>query len=528
MKKKLYLLIGAVAMCFASCSNFLEEYSQDTAYVRGYEDLDELLLGACYMPVVSPSHFGIALGDLGLTTDADDDYYYPYIHLLADEVGENITDGGDVSIRNGDARDRFFGYYTWQQRVGIDPLGTSFRDESFDWRRIYKHINVANMIIAEVDKQTAETEEDQLEVARIKGEAYFLRAAYYFTLVNLYGKPYTEASAATDLGVPVKTSEFVEDMAYSRNTVEEVYEQVLADLTEAERLLSQTTRKSIYRADITATYLLQSRVYLYMQNWEQAAAYAQKAIEKQPALQDLNQMGEFTYFLDPEMPEVIFTMGTGGLRESITGAIMDFGITEELYNAYKPNDLRREYFIKDNGNFYEYVKGGARADLSRSSLSSNFCFRTAEAYLNLAEASAYMGEESDARDALNHLRGYRLDASQYEDVTATGADLITEIREERQRELCLEGHRWFDLRRYMVCEVQPYAKPIRHSYSTFEEIYNPGSWSYEWVAVQTNVYELEPNDDAYTLPIPREVLDYNIGMQNNERGARPIVETINY
>ena len=108
MKKKLYLLIGAVAMCFASCSNFLEEYSQDTAYVRGYEDLDELLLGACYMPVVSPSHFGIALGDLGLTTDADDDYYYPYIHLLADEVGENITDGGDVSIRNGDARDRFF------------------------------------------------------------------------------------------------------------------------------------------------------------------------------------------------------------------------------------------------------------------------------------------------------------------------------------------------------------------------------------------------------------------------------------
>lgn len=528
MKKKIYLLIGAVAICFASCSNFLEEYSQDTAYVRGYEDLDELLLGACYMPVVNPSHFGMAVGDLGLTTDADDDYYYPYIHLLADEVNENITDADDISIRNGDARDRFFGYYTWQQRVGIDPLGTSFRDESFDWRRIYKHINVANMILAEIDKQAAETAEERLEVIRIKGEAYFLRAAYYFTLVNLYGKPYTEASATTDLGVPVKTSEFVEDQMYERNTVAEVYQQVLEDLTETERLLSQTTRKSIYRADIIATYLLQSRVYLYMQNWEQAAAYAQKVIEKQPALQDLNSMGDLAYFMSPELPEVIFTMGTGGIRQTITGAIMDFGISEELYDAYQETDLRREYFIRDNGSYYEYVKEGTRADLTRNSLSSNFCLRTAEAYLNLAEASAYMGEETDAREALNHLRTYRLDASQYDDVTAAGEDLITEIREERQRELCLEGHRWFDLRRYMVCEVQPYTKTIRHSYSTFEEIYNPGSWSYEWVAVQTNVYELEPNDAAYTLPIPREVLDYNTGMQNNERGPRPIVETINY
>ena len=91
---------------------------------------------------------------------------------------------------------------------------------------------------------------------------------------------------------------------YERNTVAEVYQQVLEDLTEAERLLSQTTRKSIYRADITATYLLQSRVYLYMQNWEQAAAYAQKVIEKQPALQDLNSMGDLAYFMSPELPEV--------------------------------------------------------------------------------------------------------------------------------------------------------------------------------------------------------------------------------
>lgn len=520
--------MGVVALLFASCSNFLEEYSQDTSYVRGYEDLDELLLGSVYMPVITPIHFAYYSESSGLAMDEDEDWYYPYIHLMADEVQENIT-SGENRVASWDARERFFGYYTWQQRVGVDPLGTSFRDESLDWRRIYKHINVANMIIAEIDKQETDTEEERLEVIRIKGEAYFLRAAYYFTLVNLYGKPYTPASASTDLGVPIKTSEYVEDVIYDRNTVAEVYTQVLEDLAEAETCLSQTTRKSIYRADITATYLLMSRVYLYMQDWEQAAAYARKVIEKQPDLQDLNSMGDLAYFMSPELPEVIFTMGTGGVRLSVSDWVMDFGVTQELYNLYGANDLRRTYFVKydETYDYYEYVKEGTKDDIDRTTLSANFCFRTAEAYLNLAEASAYLGEEGEARNALNDLRQNRLDADQYADVEVGGTDLIVEIRKERWRELCLEGHRWFDLRRYMVCEKEPYSKTIRHSYTTFEEGFDE-YWNYTMLPVQTNYYELEPNDAAYTLPIPREVLDYNTGMQNNERSARPIVETVNH
>ena len=44
----------------------------------------------------------------------------------------------------------------------------------------------------------------------------------------------------------------------------------------------------------------------------------------------------------------------------------------------------------------------------------------------------------------------------------------------------------------------------------------------EWLS------QLEENAAAYTLPIPKEVLEYNTGMKNNERGVRPVVETINY
>ena len=150
-------------------------------------------------------------------TYGTDGWYYPYIHLMTDEVQENIRSGSGASW---DARERYFGYYTWQQQVGIDALGTSIRKESSDWNRIYKHINIANMILASIDEQSASKEQDKLEVMRIKGEAYFLRGAYYFTLVNLYGKPYTKAGAKNDLGVPIKNTEYIEDKdVYKRQGV---------------------------------------------------------------------------------------------------------------------------------------------------------------------------------------------------------------------------------------------------------------------------------------------------------------------
>lgn len=52
--------------------------------------------------------------------------------------------------------------------------------------------------------------------------------------------------------------------------------------------------------------------------------------------------------------------------------------------------------------------------------------------------------------------------------TESGESLVTLIREERQCELCLEGHRWYDLRRYLVCEKYPYSKTITHYYTSFD------------------------------------------------------------
>lgn len=64
-------------------------------------------------------------------------------------------------------------------------------------------------------------------------------------------KPIHLAIASTDLGVPIKTSETVEDKIFDRNTVQECYDLILSDLQIAEKELSEYgNQKTIYRADL--------------------------------------------------------------------------------------------------------------------------------------------------------------------------------------------------------------------------------------------------------------------------------------
>ena len=73
---KYIYLTGLLWLLFTSCSDFLKEYSLDQAYVRGYSDLDELLIGETYM---ATEYYDMNL----------DKVYYPYIHMMADETQEN-------------------------------------------------------------------------------------------------------------------------------------------------------------------------------------------------------------------------------------------------------------------------------------------------------------------------------------------------------------------------------------------------------------------------------------------------------
>ncbi len=516
MKFLNYIYIIACLLIGFACSDFLEEYSQDTYYVSSYRDLDELLIGDCYCPVQSTSPISGA-SNLGA-----------FIHFLGDEMEEQ---NGYFST-DFDNKEKIFGYYTWQQRVGTKDSYTGFFSENVTWTESYRLINVANNIISSVKKVPQNSLDEKTGAIRVNGEAHFLRGAYYFWLVNLYGKPYNPQTSSSDLGVPIKIENKVNDKVYQRNTVQEVYAQVLSDLQQAERNLSQTGKaKSIYRADSTAVHLLMSRVYLYMQNWKMAIRYADKVLKVRPDLIDLNHLTGAP--LTKNSVENIFSMGGNDIPCFLCNNFQSFRVSKELYGTYDADDLRKEKFwwtyedfvgytkvsegtmstyTRDNAGYY-YYQYNIGLQGYKSTISDKFLFRSSEAYLNKAEAAVYLGNEDDARSALNTLRRNRYkDGVSYE-VNTTGTDLIKAIREERRKELALEGHRWFDLRRYSSCEKYPESKRIVHNYTYYE---GRGSNTMK----ERHQFILEENDLAYTLPIPQSILNFNTGMKNNERPER--------
>jgi hypothetical protein len=95
----------------------------------------------------------------------------------------------------------------------------------------------------------------------------------------------------------------------------------------------------------------------------------------------------------------------------------------------------------------------------------------------------------------------------------TGSQLISRIRKERRLEFPLEGHRWFDLRRYRVCTVQPEKCELQHTYT----VYRDGSTGN---IIETRLYVLGEDDPGWTVNIPHEVLEFNVGMPDNGNTER--------
>lgn len=507
---KAIALTSVLAMTATSCSDFLEEYSQDLAKVESWSDLDELLLGDGYLPHAMR---GSNTGNLDI------------LHFMADEMTPVYSYDATYSMGYGDYTESMFPFYTWMADTGLDDTRKYVGGDAEYWNDLYKRINICNIVLELIDEQPETRIGDADEKERVKGEAFFLRGAYYFLLANLYGKPYDPATADADLGVPVKLTGVVEDVEFQRVPLSAVYTQILSDLSDAERFLDGKPRKSVYRVNTVAVNLLQSRVYLYMQNWEKAAEYAEKVLKAQPSLLDLHAKAVGEDCLYKASPETIFSMGGYAIASAFADVESTFGgfypagytVSDDMLSLYASNDLRRDRYIGvtellGDSNAFMKVSGYSNKRNSYSEVSSTFLLRTPEAYLTYAEAMAFAGNEGAARTKLEDFLKTRM--SEPVEVSESGNDLIDLIRNERAREFLLEGHRWFDLRRYTVCQPYPWSKTITHDYLFFTS----SSWPYSIDYVER--YVLEKNDAAYTLPIPRAIRNFQASIGNNVRPDR--------
>lgn len=521
MKLRYSILATIAALSLTACGDFLEPDSESEFVPEDATSLNELLLGEAYQR-------------------NDMDGFNIYLGLLDDDIEaapyQTPNEGFDGNI--------YLASYSWQPDMYkmMEEAGAGHINI---YERYYEVILGANAVLDYIPN----VNDSEENINKVKAQAYALRGFYYFNLVNIYGKPYSVDPEAP--GVPLKLNSGIEESEdyLKRKTVAEVYEQILSDLHTAEATylaLPQSEQWSDnYRTSLPMVQLMLSRTYLYMENWAKAAEYAKLVMEnKQFKLVDLNSVPLYgtddegktvrNYYVFPtyKSSETIWPYGNvkdmfewtykeANTQNSNTGSKMHayFQASEELLGTFVDYDLRLNRYIvqaptgDSSGSLMHMAFGkvyvGTTYYLPQNAVGVfGRCLRLSEAYLNYAEAKAMLGGEGlgEATDALNTLRKMRFDPEDFEDEEFDSQEeLVQFIRDERRRELCFEGHRWFDLRRWGM-----------------------PAFTHKWYddSESTSSYSLEEGDLLYTVPLPDEALNMNSSLVQNELPGKrvPTVE----
>lgn len=504
--KKILLPFCLGIFLLSSCGHFLEEFSQDLVYAQSCDDLDEIMIGNAYLKRNQDNSISRVTGG---------DMYYPYLHLLDDDSRERYY-GKPVGMT---AINYLRHLHIWAEYPFTATNGSLLKD--YSWEKLYNHISTLNVIISYIHKFQDDPEEQR---QRLMGETKFLRAAYYYLLVNLYANPYSKNTAETDLGVPLKLTEYIEDKFFTRDPVASVYEQILIDLKEAAVHFENIPQSSIYRAGKKATHALLSRVYLYMGEWQLAIDECDKVIEMGYSLWNLNEFDYSSakasrdYFNTNASPEIIFTTGTTSLHvlmDDALGGLGLFCVSDDLLNQYTlyedagKEDLRLKCFFSATRNS-DAIIARKTADASQTSIKATvfdaFVLRAAEIILNKAEAQAMLDNPA-AAETIKILLEKRFADGNIPDISGlSGENLVKFIREERRRELCFESHRWFDLRRYAVAPKYPEKREITHTIYEMPASTGPG------VATLSSTLKPFGEDNAWVLPLPADEIIFNEGL----------------
>lgn len=333
------------------------------------------------------------------------------------------------------------------------------------WNTAYKTIYGCNAVMEGIAASDFTTLTDSAR-RELTAEAKFVRAFAYFYLTNFFGD------------VPlVMTIDFNKTRYMKRTPVNEVYQQVIADLKEAQALLpadysaAGAAKERVIPNRWAATALL-ARVYLYTGNYEQAAAEAGKVIgnnslyglEIDPANAFLANSKEAIWQMKQGVTESLLNNATREAYEVLPNplhtGISRYCVTTSLLNTFETNDRRRKAWIDSTNNTptsgspqgytwfaYKYKLGRHNAVPSMPSSEYYMVLRLAEMYLVRAEAAANgAGGLAAAIADLNVIRNRAgLPALP---ATLSAAEVIAAIAHERQVELFAEwGHRWFDLKR---------------------------------------------------------------------------------
>ena len=314
------------------------------------------------------------------------------------------------------------------------------------WTSSYSYIYQCNDLVEGLTGKNSITPalRDQL-----LGEAYFLRAFTYFYLVNLFGD------------VPlVLTIDYTKSASIPRAPTGEVYDQMIADLQEAQNLLTNayvTTPDypaARVRVNRLAVKALLARIYLYRGEWANAVDAATEVIQSGIYQLETNLQQTFRY---DSKEAILQFMSVNDGYNTAEGFIFvpltpngrpAFILCDSILKYMEPADLRKSWVRtvtvsgKQYNSPYKYKlnTGAPREEY-------NMVLRLAEQYCIRAEARARLNQLTEAVSDLNTIRK-RAGLPDLNNIS-TQSQALAAIEQERRMELFAEwGHRWFDLKRW--------------------------------------------------------------------------------
>jgi tetratricopeptide (TPR) repeat protein len=394
-----------------------------------------------------------------------------------------------------------------------------FRIEDKDWTTsIYLgNLYQINKVINEVQAAKGGTAQQKNEV---QAQAQANRAWIYFQLINLYGKPYQATTAATDPGFPIILTSDITVDKFKRNTVQEVYDFILKDFTDALANLPVNPTNGIHFSQSSVQGLL-GKVYLYMGKNNEAltafnAAFTGNAARQQPArlydyVKEFGTNGKFTpmNYDGPnnspgnnynDFTECLVSKCFYNSTYSGNGFGNDpFVLDPKARNLFKPTDLRLKFYAPE----FPYSVPNPSGRLRKIGVTySQFGLQISELYLLRAEVKARLNDLDGARNDAEFLRTNRMPQADVAIPAGTRDNqsaLIKYIFDERVREFAMEGYRWFDMRRQ---SVDPIFAGQTHSHT----LYN--------FETGTNIqYVLKPV--RLTMQLPLYITNSNPDLVNN-------------
>lgn len=390
-----------------------------------------------------------------LTPGTIENYRYLLNNTTALEAAPAVSDmaSDDLEIIDGSpqqlslANNDFNGYYrrAYQWADDIYPIDNQYHKDD-NWGALYNAVAYANTVISEVPNVSDGT---PAEINQLIAEAKIHRASAYLMLANTYAKPYLQASANTDLGVPLVLQPTTEQ-SLDRGTLQQVYDAILADIEAALPALPAQQQFTTLPSKASA-YGLLARTYLYMNRYADAATAADQALALNDKLNDLTKLTAATmasYPLRVSNPEILLSkIPVNGITAYTTTALRLskdllalFDAADQRYNLFTvPGSTISSWEVYDGRYFYlDYIKNEGR----------NVGPSVPEMLLIKAEAAARDNQPAAAMALVNRLRASRIMPGSTVNLSAADAeDALVKVMQERRREFMFRMLRWWDMRR---------------------------------------------------------------------------------